>query len=190
MSDQITDAGKQPTGDVNAASVEAISRGNIRKAGRHKKDCLCENCVARRANPPKEKDQTASVSPTVSPIDADIIKQTFAEFLRSIDDISCRRIYLQTLQLTQDNKLATEMAESCKIRESELTSMSTCVGVIAQKYQLAGKYLPEAILGIGLTVYTVRHINTHKKLVQLVKMNAAARPYNAADRSAATTASE
>ncbi|MBI3868815.1 MAG: hypothetical protein HY299_09815 [Verrucomicrobia bacterium] len=101
------------------------------------------------------------------PVDPLLVKRTIKTLLKVVDGYTCRRIYGTTLRITADDNLAASFAAEVGLTEEESTLISDLSAVLAQKYQLAGTYAPEILLGVCVAGYGTRCYMMLQKLDEL-----------------------
>jgi hypothetical protein len=141
-------------------------------------------------NPPGNQAQVANdvEAPTAEPgsqIDIALVKKTVESVIGAIDGAIIRKVHRVAYLASKDEGLAKEFATTAAITKDEMEVVSTCAGVICQKYNVMGQYAPEAMLLAVIAGYSIRVVVTFRKLNTIIEAQAAAlRKANAAKPSA------
>lgn len=148
---------RQTTGELLGKHSQAgKKRGPYKKRNR-------EN-VPLSASAQKETDSTVPAAPVVGSVDKELVQKCVASVIGAVDGIVVRRVNQRAIRIGCDEDLAKELWQNCAITKGELEVISECTGAIVEKYQILGRYAPEAMLFASLVIWSGRIVLVMRKL--------------------------
>lgn len=162
------------TSESVAAAHAAVDRATTAEAapkrrGRHKLDCLCPICRARRGERTR-RDPQVETSPVVAvdsaPVDTEAVRRCVSAVVTSGDRWLRQNVKRRALKLA-DETTATELSNAVGMEIEDADLLADLSAQVAAKHDVLGRNAPEILLATALVAHGVRIQNVLAKLTQL-----------------------
>jgi hypothetical protein len=170
----------QATNLVDSGNVASVTSGlaskhsgaaspQVKKRGRHKADCECDGCKARKASLANDsaQGQADNAGDSYTPLDGQVFGQAVKAVVSAVDRAIGFRIFKLARATGADEAVAQELVSTSCMTVAELESVCNLSTVIAQKYAILGRYAPEMLLGCITVGYGARCYMTLHKLSEM-----------------------
>jgi hypothetical protein len=154
----------EPQTPTDAASIAAATVGRRgRKPGRHKRDCTCPKCLAKKdsstVDPSPAEPESAKVVEIVTEQDRQICRETIKAVTHTIDCVTALAVDAKCTKAKIPARKATEFVQLSQFKPEIRDGIVTTGTLVAEKHGCI-KILPE----ISLIGFLVAHIGCIVKL--------------------------
>jgi hypothetical protein len=111
--------------------------------------------------------QVGAGEPRRPVVDTALVKRSVESLCRTVDSIVVKRIYRETLALSQSDELAKALADDAGMKRDELEMISDLTSKVCEQYGIMGEHAPALFLAIAVVGYGTRVGMTLNKVAEL-----------------------
>lgn len=166
--------GQPPLEGFSASVGSSVDSGNARpagKPGRHKGDCTCERCEAKRSGTPFVKQSSSNKSPSNAPFDKNACAAGIASVVDFVDSIACESIINDCDTIFGPDNVKARQSYVAKVHIGDAKKALICQNgsALLERHPALATYLPEVFTSLGILSWGAGILFTKLELGRLRK---------------------